>query len=256
MCFRCSVWRAASARQLGGSPWSKEQELRPMRTMRRVVSALTIVAADIRRNAPWKHSSVVTRENWWSRSGPNRNAPTGEVLIRIRRVGICGTDYHIYEGSHPYLQYPRVMGHELAAEVVEAPRRQPLQARTNWSSSIPTLPAAPATPAARARPNCCMNIAVLGVHRDGGMTRLISVPETQSLSGRRSDRRPGGDDRVSRHRRAWRQPRRRLGQVRRARWSSAPGRSASARRSSPRSPARPSPLMDIDGERLSRSRGS
>ena len=52
---------------------------------------------------------------------PEPRPATGEVLIRIRCVGICGTDYHIYEGSHPYLQYPRIMGHELAAEVVEAP---------------------------------------------------------------------------------------------------------------------------------------
>ena len=44
-----------------------------------------------------------------------------EVLVRPRRVGICGTDYHIVEGKHPFLQYPRVMGHELAVEVLEAP---------------------------------------------------------------------------------------------------------------------------------------
>ncbi len=45
-----------------------------------------------------------------------------EVLLGIRRIGICGTDYHIFEGLHPYLQYPRVMGHELSAEVIEAPK--------------------------------------------------------------------------------------------------------------------------------------
>ncbi|MGH8170926.1 MAG: alcohol dehydrogenase catalytic domain-containing protein, partial [Steroidobacteraceae bacterium] len=46
-----------------------------------------------------------------------RRAPLpadGEVLIRIRRVGLCGTDYHIFSGEHPYLEYPRVMGHELS----------------------------------------------------------------------------------------------------------------------------------------------
>ena len=46
----------------------------------------------------------------------------GEVLVRIRRAGVCGTDYHIYEGSHPYLEYPRIIGHELSGEVIEAPR--------------------------------------------------------------------------------------------------------------------------------------
>jgi threonine dehydrogenase-like Zn-dependent dehydrogenase len=43
------------------------------------------------------------------------------VLIRVRRVGVCGTDMHIYRGTQPFLAYPRVMGHELAGEVVEAP---------------------------------------------------------------------------------------------------------------------------------------
>ena len=45
----------------------------------------------------------------------------GEVLLRVRRVGICGTDLHIYAGRQPYLNYPRVMGHELSATVAQAP---------------------------------------------------------------------------------------------------------------------------------------
>ena len=43
---------------------------------------------------------------------------SGEVLVRPRRIGICGTDYHIYEGKHPFFAYPRVMGHELAVEAL------------------------------------------------------------------------------------------------------------------------------------------
>ena len=52
---------------------------------------------------------------------PTPTRAAGEVLLRVRRVGICGTDYHIYEGLHPFLEYPRVIGHELSATVVEAP---------------------------------------------------------------------------------------------------------------------------------------
>src|SRR5437879_12866914 len=51
----------------------------------------------------------------------------GEVLIRIRRVGMCGTDYHIFGGTQPYLTYPRVIGHELSGEVVEADAQSPFQ---------------------------------------------------------------------------------------------------------------------------------
>ena len=45
----------------------------------------------------------------------------GEVLVRIKRVGVCGTDLHIFSGNQPYLSYPRVMGHELSGIVEEAP---------------------------------------------------------------------------------------------------------------------------------------
>ena len=54
-----------------------------------------------------------------SRPEPAR-APD-EVLVRIRHVGICGTDFHIFAGKHPFLEYPRVMGHELSGTVEAAP---------------------------------------------------------------------------------------------------------------------------------------
>ena len=44
-------------------------------------------------------------------------APEGWVLVDIAAAGICGTDYHIYEGKHPFLAYPRVIGHELSGHV-------------------------------------------------------------------------------------------------------------------------------------------
>src|ERR1700686_5360631 len=107
---------------------------------------------------------------------PESKRSPGEVLVQVRRVGICGTDYHIYEGSHPYLQYPRVMGHELSAEVLEAPdssRLKPGQTvignpYLSWETCIACV---------HGKPNCCMRIAVLGVHRDGGMCERLSVPE-------------------------------------------------------------------------------
>ena len=43
----------------------------------------------------------------------------GHALLRIKRVGICGTDLHAYEGTQPYFNYPRILGHELAAEIVD-----------------------------------------------------------------------------------------------------------------------------------------
>jgi 2-desacetyl-2-hydroxyethyl bacteriochlorophyllide A dehydrogenase len=107
---------------------------------------------------------------------PDPRPARGEVLVHIRRVGICGTDYHIYEGSHPFLEYPRIMGHELAAEVIEAP---PGSARRRGELVIvnPYIACGECVACRKGRPNCCMRIAVLGVHRDGGMADYLSVPE-------------------------------------------------------------------------------
>ncbi len=107
---------------------------------------------------------------------PEPRRSDGEVLVRIRRVGICGTDYHIYEGNHPYLQYPRIMGHELAAEVVEAPAGSRFR-QDDLVVVNPYIACGTCHACRKGKPNCCMNIAVLGVHRDGGMTSLINVPE-------------------------------------------------------------------------------
>ena len=44
---------------------------------------------------------------------------SGEALIRVGKVGICGTDIHAYAGRQPFFEYPRILGHELGVEVLE-----------------------------------------------------------------------------------------------------------------------------------------
>jgi 2-desacetyl-2-hydroxyethyl bacteriochlorophyllide A dehydrogenase len=105
---------------------------------------------------------------------PTRSA--GEVLIRIRRVGICGTDMHIFRGTQPYLSYPRVMGHELAGEVAEASPDSALKPG-DPVYVMPYLSCGRCSACAKARTNCCRNIQVLGVHRDGGLAEYLSIPE-------------------------------------------------------------------------------
>lgn len=99
----------------------------------------------------------------------------GEVLVRPRRVGICGTDYHIFEGKHPYLQYPRVMGHELGVEVVDAPAGSGFKAGDICAVN-PYLSCGTCVACRQGKPNCCVRISVLGVHRDGGMAGLLTLP--------------------------------------------------------------------------------
>ena len=100
----------------------------------------------------------------------------GDVLVRIRRVGLCGTDYHIFAGKHPYLEYPRVMGHELAGVVAEVPSGSILKPGQVVTVN-PYLACGSCIACRRGKPNCCAAIKVLGVHIDGGMCDLLSVPE-------------------------------------------------------------------------------
>ncbi|WP_223395325.1 zinc-binding alcohol dehydrogenase family protein [Caulobacter segnis] len=99
----------------------------------------------------------------------------GEVLLRVRRVGICGTDMHIYRGTQPYLSYPRVMGHELSGEVVSAPEDSGLE-EGDHAYVMPYLSCGTCRACAKGKPNCCMNIRVLGVHIDGGLCEYLAVP--------------------------------------------------------------------------------
>jgi 2-desacetyl-2-hydroxyethyl bacteriochlorophyllide A dehydrogenase len=98
-----------------------------------------------------------------------------DVLIRVKRVGVCGTDLHIFTGNQPYLAYPRVMGHELSGVVVSAPAG----ARVKSGDQVYVMPylSCGRCVACRAKkPNCCVNIQVLGVHADGGMVEYLAVP--------------------------------------------------------------------------------
>ncbi len=106
---------------------------------------------------------------------PEPRPGPGEALLRIRRVGVCGTDYHILGGRQPYLSYPRVMGHELGAEVVEAPAGSGLPPGMT-AVVMPYLSCGTCRACRRGLTNCCRRISVLGVHQDGGMAEYLAVP--------------------------------------------------------------------------------
>ncbi|CAG1002644.1 MAG: zinc-binding alcohol dehydrogenase family protein [Rhizobiaceae bacterium] len=105
----------------------------------------------------------------------------GEVLVRPRRIGVCGTDYHIFEGKHPFVEYPRIMGHELAVEVVEAPTGTGVEVGRFFAVN-PYLSCGSCIACRRGKPNCCVAISVLGVHQDGGMSELLAVPAANLIS--------------------------------------------------------------------------
>ncbi|MEC1522281.1 zinc-binding alcohol dehydrogenase family protein [Neobacillus niacini] len=100
----------------------------------------------------------------------------GEALIRIRRVGICGTDFHAYRGRQPYFSYPRVLGHELAGEIVEIQTNQKNYVIGDQVTIIPYLECGVCIACRNGKPNCCIELEVLGVHTDGGMQEYMTIP--------------------------------------------------------------------------------
>ncbi|MCV0427701.1 MAG: zinc-binding alcohol dehydrogenase family protein [Roseibium sp.] len=102
-------------------------------------------------------------------------APEGWVLVDIAAVGICGTDYHVLEGKHPFLNYPRVIGHELSGRIVND--------SGDWVAGDlvvinPYLSCGECRACGKGKPNCCSRIEVLGVHRDGGLCSRVAVPSS------------------------------------------------------------------------------
>jgi len=107
----------------------------------------------------------------------------GYALIKIKRIGICGTDLHAFEGTQPFFTYPRVLGHELAGELIAAndapPGFEPGQAVT----FIPYFNCQVCIACRMGKPNCCTQIQVCGVHTDGGMAEYLQVPSRLLVHG-------------------------------------------------------------------------
>lgn len=104
------------------------------------------------------------------------------AIIRIKRIGICGTDLHAFEGIQPYFEYPRILGHELAGELVEfdnAPGFEIGEAVT----FIPYFNCGHCIACCSGKPNCCSSIKVSGIHQDGGMVEYLSVPSSSLAHG-------------------------------------------------------------------------
>ncbi|WP_185214154.1 zinc-binding alcohol dehydrogenase family protein [Sphingobacterium mizutaii] len=105
----------------------------------------------------------------------------GHSLLKVKAIGICGTDLHAFEGTQPYFTYPRVLGHEIAAEIVETmdPNFQKGQSVT----VLPYFNCGECVACQKGKGNCCVSLQVFGVHIDGGMKELIQVPDSSLIAG-------------------------------------------------------------------------
>jgi len=105
---------------------------------------------------------------------PEPEAADGEIMLRIRKIGICGTDFHAFAGKQPYFEYPRILGHELSAVVAESSGNF---REGDTVVPIPYIHCGTCPTCRCGKTNCCPSIRTLGVHTDGGMRELMPVPE-------------------------------------------------------------------------------
>jgi 2-desacetyl-2-hydroxyethyl bacteriochlorophyllide A dehydrogenase len=109
-------------------------------------------------------------------------AQAGESLIQIKRIGICGTDLHAFEGTQPFFSYPRILGHELSGDLVD-PNGAEGFVKGEAVTFIPYFNCGTCIACRSGKPNCCASIKVCGVHVDGGMVEYLAVPSYSLVHG-------------------------------------------------------------------------
>lgn len=106
----------------------------------------------------------------------------GQAIIKIERIGICGTDLHAFKGTQPFFNYPRILGHELSGELVEIDETLNFK-KGDKVTFVPYFPCGSCIACRMGNMNCCVNIKGAGVHIDGGMTEFVSVPVGALVKG-------------------------------------------------------------------------
>ncbi|MEH7384606.1 zinc-binding alcohol dehydrogenase family protein [Bacillus sp. JJ1521] len=102
-----------------------------------------------------------------------------QVKVKIKRVGICGSDMHIFHGTNPLATYPRIVGHEVAGEIIEVGAGVNKVAVGDHVVIEPITYCGECYACKTGRPNVCKEVSVFGVHEDGGMREFVVIPEKQ-----------------------------------------------------------------------------
>ena len=116
------------------------------------------------------------------RTGKPPDLEKGHAIIKVKRIGICGTDLHAFEGTQPYFTYPRILGHELSGELVDCDGVEGFR-KGEIVTFIPYFYCGKCIACRSGRTNCCAQLKVCGVHVDGGMVEYLSVPSYSLVHG-------------------------------------------------------------------------
>ncbi len=106
----------------------------------------------------------------------------GQVLLQVRSVGLCGTDLNSFRGRNPLITFPRILGHEIAATILEGSSLRPDLAEHSSVAVMPYRSCGKCPACRRNRPNTCQFNQTMGVQRDGGLTEFIQVSPEKLFS--------------------------------------------------------------------------
>lgn len=101
---------------------------------------------------------------------------TGEALVEVRAAGLCAGDLYIYLGKNPYVTYPRIGGHEIAGRVVALGPDTDGPAVGTEVVVEPFIGCGRCYPCRVGKANCCANLTIIGVHREGGFADFVVAP--------------------------------------------------------------------------------
>ncbi|TYA71739.1 zinc-binding alcohol dehydrogenase family protein [Seonamhaeicola marinus] len=107
---------------------------------------------------------------------PSENLSEGDALVSVKKIGVCGTDLHAFKGQQPFFSYPRILGHELAVEVVAIADDVTNVSVGDKCSVEPYYNDVIGQAVRRGKTNCGEHLQVLGVHVDGGMQEYFVYP--------------------------------------------------------------------------------
>lgn len=99
-----------------------------------------------------------------------------EVVVKVAYAGVCGSDMHILHGNNPFVVYPRISGHEFSGVVAEVGNDVSALAIGDHVVVDPVINCGHCRPCRNGRANSCLNLQVIGVHRDGGFSEYQVVP--------------------------------------------------------------------------------
>lgn len=105
------------------------------------------------------------------------NLKDNEILLNIKRIGVCGSDIHTYHGQHPSAIYPVVQGHEYSGQVVAVGKGVRVVTPGMKATARPQLVCGECNPCRRGQYNVCQNLKVQGFHDGGSAQDYFVVTE-------------------------------------------------------------------------------